>query len=284
MTASEKDVASFVDCLKIAVIGTGHMGSWFARELDRDGHNVAVFDQNPESLQQLSGLRAFSALQELQEFRPDILLNAVSIRQTKAAFDACLPYLPPACVLVDVASVKGELPDYYEQTPFRYASLHPMFGPTFANVNQLKEENAILIKESDPGTYAFFETFFRQRQLNLFSFSFQEHDEMIAYSLTIPFASTLVFAACMKNTTVPGTTFKRHLTIAKGLLSEDDHLLAEILFNKNSVKQLEHITGRLEFLKHIINGRDYDEAQRFFETLRKNIMPEKALEHDRHIQ
>ena len=259
--------------LKIVVIGTGHMGAWFARELERDGHDVAVFDHKPESLQQLSGLRALSALPELQDVQPDILLNAVSIRQTMTAFDACLPYLPASCVLVDVASVKGELPDYYQRQAHRFASMHPMFGPTFANVEQLKEENAILINESDPETYAFFEAFFQQRHLNLFAFSFQEHDEMIAYSLTVPFASSLVFAACMKNTAVPGTTFKRHLTIAKGLLSEDDHLLAEILFNKNSVKQLENITARLEFLKHVINGRDYDEAQRFFKTLRENITP-----------
>ena len=94
---------------------------------------------------------------------------------------------------------------------------------------------------------------------------------MIAYSLTLPFASSLVFAACMKNTAVPGTTFKRHLTIARGLLSEDDHLLAEILFNEYSLKQLEKVTSRLEFLKHVIKGRDYEEAQRFFNNLRENI-------------
>lgn len=259
--------------MNIAILGTGHMGAWFAHELIHDGHDVAVFDRNPESLQQVSTLKRLETLSELQELQPDMLLNAVSIWQTIAAFEASIPYLPSSCVLADVTSVKGELPAFYRQSGFRYVSVHPMFGPTFANVNNLKEENAILIHESEPAFYAFFEAFFRQRGLNLFSFSFQEHDEMIAYSLTIPFASTLVFAACMKNTAVPGTTFKRHLTIARGLLSEDDHLLAEILFNKNSVKQLENITGRLEFLKHIINGRDYEEAQRFFNTLRDNITP-----------
>jgi prephenate dehydrogenase len=273
MTSSEKDTIPFADSRKIAVIGTGHMGSWFAREFAHDGHDVVVFDRDSESLQQLSGLNTLTTLSELQDIQPDMLLNAVSILQTITAFDACIPYLPEACVLVDVASVKGELPEFYQKTPFRYASIHPMFGPTFANVNQLAEENAILINESDQETYAFFEQFFHQRKLNLFDFSFREHDEMIAYSLTIPFASTLVFAACMKNTAVPGTTFKRHLTIARGLLSEDDHLLAEILFNAYSAEQLEHITARLEFLKHIIKGRDYEEAQRFFNTLRRNITP-----------
>ena len=34
--------------MKIAVIGTGHMGAWFARELAQEGHTLAVFDKNPE--------------------------------------------------------------------------------------------------------------------------------------------------------------------------------------------------------------------------------------------
>ena len=31
--------------MKIAVIGAGHMGSWFARELIHDGNDVAIFDR-----------------------------------------------------------------------------------------------------------------------------------------------------------------------------------------------------------------------------------------------
>jgi prephenate dehydrogenase len=65
----------------------------------------------------------------------------------------------------------------------------------------------------------------------VFEYSFREHDETIAYSLSVPFASTLVFASVMKHQKAPGTTFKRHMDIARGLLSEDDFLLTEILFN-----------------------------------------------------
>lgn len=257
--------------MKIAVIGVGHMGSWFAKELANDGNEVAIFDKNSAKIQNLADLTILATLAELAEFVPELLLNAVSIQQTAGVFDACVPYLPDYCVLVDVTSVKGALSRYYQQGNFRYASLHPMFGPTFANVADLREENVILISESDPNIKEFFRTFFSKKGLNIFDFSFKQHDQMIAYSLTLPFASSLVFAACMKNTAVPGTTFKRHLTIAKGLLSEDDHLLAEILFNEYSLKQLEKVTSRLEFLKHVIKGRDYEEAQRFFNNLRDNI-------------
>lgn len=257
--------------MKIAIIGAGHMGSWFASELVKDDNEVAVFDRDAWKTGGLSGIRVLHEPSEIAEFEPDLLLNAVSIRRTIEAFEACTPYLPDHCVLVDVTSVKGDLPKYYQEGNFRYASFHPMFGPTFANVDDLKEENVILITESDPNIKQYFKTFFSKRGLHISEFSFKAHDQMTAYSLSLPFASTLVFAACMKNTAVPGTTFKRHLTIAQGLLSEDDHLLAEILFNDFSLEQLEGVTSRLEFLKHVIRDRDYEEAQRFFNRLRENI-------------
>jgi prephenate dehydrogenase len=68
------------------------------------------------------------------------------------------------------------------------------------------------------------------------------------------------FAPCLTEKVVPGTTFKKHWEIAKGLLSKDDHLLSEILSNPYSLRGLERITARLEFLKHVIKGRDYEEA------------------------
>ncbi|NIR17329.1 MAG: prephenate dehydrogenase/arogenate dehydrogenase family protein, partial [Desulfobacterales bacterium] len=68
----------------------------------------------------------------------------------------------------------------------------------------------------------------------VYEYTFEEHDKTIAYSLSVPFASSMVFAACMKKQEAPGTTFRKHLDIAKGLLSEDDHLLAEVMFNPNT--------------------------------------------------
>lgn len=75
----------------------------------------------------------------------------------------------------------------------------------------------------------------------------------------------------MNASTVPGTTFKKHYEIAQGLLSEEDTLLAEILFNSYSLSQLEKVTNKLEFLKHIIRQRDFDEAKEFFKCLRKTL-------------
>ena len=256
--------------MRIAVLGVGHMGRWLVSELARD-NEVAVYDTDGARTVGLPLVKSLTGMTGLAKFQPEILINAVSLQNTVLAFEAAAPHLPEYCLLCDVASVKGDIPTYYRIEKFRFASVHPMFGPTFANVQQLKDENAIIISESDPQGVRFFRDFFGRLGLKISEVSFAEHDQMIAYSLALPFASTMVFAASMERTTVPGTTFKKHLEIARGLLSEDDYLLGEIIFGPHSLEQLEKVTNRLEFLKHVIKGRDYEEAKAFFAKLRENI-------------
>jgi len=256
--------------MKIAVLGAGHMGSWLIKELSYN-NDVCIYDRDRSRAQKIQNAAILREYSELRNFRPEILVNAVSLQNTIDAFKSASLYIPDYCIISDMASVKGRIPDYYKNTNFRFVSVHPMFGPTFANVEKLQNENVIIIKESNREGAQFFWNFFNSLGLNIYEYSFEEHDQMIAYSLTLPFASTMVFASCMDTSAVPGTTFKKHLEIAKALLSEDDYLLAEILFNDYSLPQLEKVTSRLEFLKHLIREKDIKEAKKIFARLRKNI-------------
>ncbi|MDR2474653.1 MAG: prephenate dehydrogenase/arogenate dehydrogenase family protein, partial [Bacteroidales bacterium] len=170
-----------------------------------------------------------------------------------------------------IASVKTGLKAFYESTGMRYVSSHPMFGPTFANLANLSSENAILISESDHLGKVFFKDLYNMLKLNIFEYTFNEHDETIAYSLSIPFASTLVFASVMKHQEAPGTTFKKHMNIARGLLSEDDYLLTEILFNPHTSKQVEEIRRQLAVLLDIIKEKDSEAMKHFLINVRRNI-------------
>ena len=87
----------------------------------------------------------------------------------------------------------------------------------------------------------------------------------------MPFASTLVFASVMKHQDAPGTTFKRHMKIAKGLMSEDDFLLSEILFNPNTPEQLDRITEQLSRLKEIVAAHDSEAMKAYLEQVRENL-------------
>ena len=175
------------------------------------------------------------------------------------------------CILSDIASVKTGLQEFYESTNMRYVSSHPMFGPTFANLEDLSSQSAIIISESDHMGKAFFKDLYHSLKLQIFEYTFSQHDETIAYSLSIPFASTIVFAAVMKHQDAPGTTFKRHMAIARGLFSEDDYLLSEILFNPYTPGQVQKIREELKFLLDIIEKKDVSAMQSYLKKLRQNI-------------
>ncbi len=256
--------------MKIAIMGIGKMGSWLARELSKE-NEVAVYDSDAKKAVNAGKAKRLSSISELSGFSPELLVNAVSLQRTVEAFAQAEPHLPKECALCDVASVKTGLPECYKKTDRKFVSLHPMFGPTFADMDSLKEENLVIIKESDGGLAEFFRKFFGALGVHVFEYTFAEHDTMMAYSLTTPFVTSLMFAACLDKTSVPGTNFARHMKLARGVLSEDDRLLCEILFNPHSVPQLDRITQRLEFLKHIIKGRDYEEAEDFLAKLRKKV-------------
>jgi prephenate dehydrogenase len=256
--------------MKIAILGAGRMGSWLARELSR-ANPVAVYDEDATKTVAPGAATALKDLRGLREFGPEMCINAVSLENTVHAFRQAEEYLTETCILCDVASVKAGVRDYYGRCPFRFVSVHPMFGPTFADMGRLEEEYAVIITESDREAARFFKDFFEGMGVTVVGYSLSDHDRMMAYSLTIPFVSSMAFAACLDHHTVPGATFKKHKIIARGLLSEDDRLLSEILFNPYSLHELGRITARLEFLKHVIKARDYEEAHAFFDALRKNL-------------
>jgi len=256
--------------MKIVVLGAGHMGSWIADELASD-YQVSVFDLDKSKLKNIKNATPIKTLQEIKNIEPDLLINAVSLPKTKEAFTSVMPVLPAKCILCDLTSVKGDLHKFYQESGFRFVSIHPMFGPTFANVENLCDENIIIIKESCPEGKAFFEKLANKHKLNISHYTFPQHDKEVAYSLGIPFSASLVFASCVCKTDAPGTTHRKHMETAKGVLSEDDYLLSEILFNPQIVPEIEKINSKLSYLTHIIKCRNTDIMKEFLDDLRKNI-------------
>ncbi|MBR3758350.1 MAG: prephenate dehydrogenase [Bacteroidaceae bacterium] len=256
--------------MKILILGAGKMGSFLTDVLSFQ-HETAVYDVDAQKLRFVYHTLRFTSLEEIEEFKPELVINAVTVKYTQEAFRQVMPVLPKECILSDIASVKTGLKEFYEQSGFRYVSTHPMFGPTFANLDNLSRENAIIISEGDYMGRIFFKDLYSSLKLNIFEYTFDEHDETVAYSLSIPFVSTFVFTAVMKHQDAPGTTFKRHMDIARGLLSEDDYLLQEILFNPRTPGQVEGIRRELKELLEIISNKDAEGMKTYLTKIREKI-------------
>ncbi len=247
------------------------MGSFFNDVLSFD-HECAVYDVDQKRMRFLYHTLRFGSMEEIEEFAPDLVINAVSLKVTTDVFATVIPHLPKGCIISDMASVKTGLREFYQGCGMRYVSTHPMFGPTFANLGELSREHAIVITQGDALGRAFFLDLYRRLGINVHEYSFEEHDEAMAYSLSVPFVSTFVFSAVMKHQDAPGTTFKRHLGIAKGVLSEDDTLLREILFNPRTKTHVENIRTELKDLINIIDAHDEAAFADYLAKIRGNIL------------
>ena len=256
--------------MKILILGAGKMGTFLTDVLCTQ-HEVAIFDTNPKNLRFVFNTYRMTTYEEIKAFEPELLINCVTLKYTLEAFDKVMPYIPQSCIISDIASVKTGLPEYYAKCGHKFVSTHPMFGPTFANLDNPSNENAIIITESDCLGKAFFKDLYNSLKLRIFEYSFVEHDETIAYSLSIPFASSIVFAAVMKHQDAPGTTFKRHLATARGVMSEDDYLLTEILFNPYTPEQLKKIREELKYLLDLVESKNTGGLQDYLKKLRANL-------------
>lgn len=246
------------------------MGTFFS-DLLSFTHETAVFDIDPMKLRFVYHTQRFTKMEEIEAFKPDLLINAVTLKHTLSVFKSVMPYLPENCILSDISSVKTGFKEFYEQSGFPYVSTHPMFGPTFANLGNLSSENAIIISEGDYMGRIFFRDLYNRLGLHICEYTFEEHDKTVAYSLATPFISTFVFSAVMKHQDAPGTTFKRHMQIAKGVLHEDDTLLREILFNPYVKEQLHQIHEELNELEDIIDHKNEAGFRKYLTKIRKHI-------------
>ncbi|MFC2674323.1 MAG: prephenate dehydrogenase/arogenate dehydrogenase family protein, partial [Prevotella melaninogenica] len=120
--------------MKILIMGAGKMGSFFIDLLSFD-HEVAAYERNARRLRFTYNCQRFTSLEEVKGFQPELVINAVTVRYTIPAFEEVLPILPKDCILSDISSVKTGLKGWYDQCGHPYVSKHPMFGPTFANLN-----------------------------------------------------------------------------------------------------------------------------------------------------
>ena len=264
--------------MRILILGAGKMGSFFI-DLLSFNHEVAVYEKDAKRLRFTYNCQRFTKLDEIADFRPELLINAVTVKYTIPAFKEVMPYLSEDCIISDISSVKTNLKVFYEQSGHPYVSTHPMFGPTFANLNQLNEESAIIITEGDYMGRLFFRDLYNRLGLNIYEYSFEEHDKTVAYSLSIPFVSTFVFAAVMKHQDAPGTTFKKHMNIAKGVLNEDDYLLQEVLFNPYTSGQVAQIRTELKELLAIIDNKDEKGMKNYLSKIRDNVRNDIEIKH-----
>ena len=98
--------------MKILILGAGKMGSFFVDLLSFE-HETAVYDADPRRLRFMYNTQRFTTLDEIADFRPELVINAVTLKYTLDVFRTVAPLLPKDCIISDIASVKTGMQEYY---------------------------------------------------------------------------------------------------------------------------------------------------------------------------
>ena len=77
--------------MKILILGAGKMGSFFTDVLSFE-HEVAVYDVNPQRLRFMYNCYRFTKLEEISEFKPELVINAATVKYTLDAFHQVFRY------------------------------------------------------------------------------------------------------------------------------------------------------------------------------------------------
>ena len=72
--------------MKILIFGAGKMGSFFVDLLSFD-HETAVYDIDPRRLRFMYNTLRFTSLNEIDDFAPELVINAVTLKYTLQVFE-----------------------------------------------------------------------------------------------------------------------------------------------------------------------------------------------------
>ena len=242
--------------LTILIIGgAGRMGAWLSDFFSNSSHKVSIFDKTiPSNLQK--------ALKN-----QDLVVLATPIGATKEILLDLPKYLDKKTIIFDISSVKNLLKDSLEDLKnqgFLVTSLHPMFGPSIEYLfgkHIIRTSLGVSIADNLAASL------FKNTSLTLVDMSFEEHDKIISYLLSLSHLINLVFVESLRHSpyaasflsNFSSTTFHNQLSIAKKVFDENPHLYFEIQkLNPYSEKVYEALEQSLKSITSFVKNNQKD--------------------------
>ena len=236
--------------MRIALIGAGKMGVWFAKFFLSKSYDVVLADRKKEKLEKLQDLTVdiTTNFEEAVKDADQILL-CVSINAIEEVVKAISSALQPDQVVMDICSIK-ETPVKIMHQYIRGAIVlgtHPVFGPGSKGV----KHKAFILTPTNDREHEFaekFKTWLEQEEAHVFVMTPQEHDELMSVVLGLP--HFLGLAACetlleQKNLSetkkVAGTTYRMLFTLAEATALETPDLYASLQTNLPELGKIEDL-------------------------------------------
>ena len=202
--------------------GAGRLGRWITEFLLKENFKVKISTPNPDKHADFIKRKNIPYYKENSESvkDADVVVLSVPLEKTITVLSEIFPYLKDGAIVVDICSVKKPFFEFVQKKSdiisnkkLRILSLHPMFGP---GAKSLKKQNVVVVKSRLNNELADLAVrFLKEHGANVVIASPEEHDKMIALTLSLPHFSLMLFTAMLKESPdreaikkFSGSTFK----------------------------------------------------------------------------
>jgi prephenate dehydrogenase len=234
--------------MRIAIIGAGKMGVWFAKFFLEEGYQVVVADRNKEKLSKLKNEIAVETADFVGAVQnADRVLICVSISALEAVLKTIGSSIREGQVVMDVCSIK----DFPVKVMHKHVKAglvlgtHPVFGPGSKGV----KNKAFVLTPTNPKEREFAESFrkwLETKKARVFIMTPKKHDELMSVVLGFPHflglvaCDTLLEQANYPETKkVAGTTYRMLFTLAEATALESPELYASLQLNLPELEKIE---------------------------------------------
>jgi prephenate dehydrogenase len=267
--------------MKIAVIGAGKMGVWFAKFFLAKDYDVVLADRKKAKLEKLIDLPVdlICNFEEAVKDADQILL-CVSINAMEEVVKAISPFVHEGQVVMDICSIK-EAPVKTMHQYIKGATVlgtHPVFGP---GSNGLKHKAYVLTPTNDK-ELEFAEQYkqtLEKEEAHVFIMTPKKHDELMSVVLGLPHFLGLVACETLleqknlpETKKVAGTTYRMLFTLAEATALETPDLYASVQTNLANLGEIEDLfMAKAQELLTLIKNKDQKAIVKRMEQLKKKL-------------
>jgi chorismate mutase/prephenate dehydrogenase len=274
----------------VAIIGgSGRMGRWFADFLSEDGYKIILSDKNECAARKLAKKKRFRFVKNAAEAArlSEIVIVATSTLATKTLLRTLTSHTSRSTLIVEISSIKQPVKKTIQSLTrggAKIMSIHPMFGP---GADNLTGKSVIVSLEPRNCTAAKrLLSAFVKRGARIIRSSLDDHDRLVATTLSLPHLMNFIFVETIRKTGLPiarirelgGTTFKLQLLIAQALyhesLSNEVSILVDNKYNTraftsfeqkfNEFRRLTQRNSQSQLLRRLRNDATYLRNDRLF--------------------
>jgi prephenate dehydrogenase len=233
--------------MRIAVIGAGRMGSWFAKFFLEQGFTVVASDKDWEKLQKLRERLDVEIADNVKAVESvDRILVCVPMDNFEEVIREISTHIKPGQEVMDICSVKETPVNIMHKYIGNAVTLgtHPMFGP---GVKSIKGQNFILTPTNakEQALARDFGKWLETKGANVFFMTPQEHDKIMSIVIGLPcflchvVCDTLLsYGEFEKAKEVSGVSYRLLLNLTEAVVSEETELVASMQMNLPDLDKL----------------------------------------------